>query len=181
VKVTPTALPDVLVVEPDMHADERGFFFESFDAKTFAAATGRETQFVQDYHSGSAKDVLRGLHYQIKQPQGKLVRAMAGEVFDVAVDLRRASPTFGQWVGVTLSAENRKQIWIPEGFAHGFLTLSRQAELLYKVTDYYAPEHGRSLLWNDPGIGIAWPLQHAPILSAKDRAAAPLTRAEVYG
>jgi dTDP-4-dehydrorhamnose 3,5-epimerase len=179
-KVTPTALPDVLVVEPKVHADGRGFFFESFDAKSFAAMTGRQARFVQDYHSGSAKDVLRGLHYQIKQPQGKLVRAVAGEVFDVAVDLRRASPNFGKWAGVTLSADNRKQIWIPEGFAHGFLTLSGQAELLYKVTDYYAPEHERSLLWNDPAIGIAWPLQHAPMLSAKDRAAAPLERAEVY-
>lgn len=179
-KVTPTALPDVLVIDPEVHEDERGFFFESFDAKSFEAMIGRKARFVQDYHSRSVKHVLRGLHYQVKQPQGKLIRVIDGEVLDVAVDLRRTSPNFAKWVGLVLSADNRKQLWIPEGFAHGFLTLSATAEVLYKVTDYYAPEHERSLLWSDPGIGISWPPDRVPILSAKDRMAPGLEQAEIY-
>jgi dTDP-4-dehydrorhamnose 3,5-epimerase len=179
-KATPTTLSDVLVIDAAVHEDERGYFFESFDQKQFEITIGRKAQFVQDYQSGSTKDVLRGMHYQIKQPQGKLVRAIVGEVFDVAVDLRRSSPAFGKWFGIVLSAENKKQIWIPEGYAHGFLALSDGAELSYKVTDYYAPEHERSLLWNDATVGVSWPLRHAPILSAKDRAALPLELAEVY-
>ena len=179
-KSTPTSLPDVLILEPRVHEDGRGFLFESFNQLHFKELTGQKMQFVQDNQSFSAKGVLRGMHYQIKQPQGKLVRVIRGEIFDVAVDLRRISPTFGKWFGALISAENKKQLWIPEGFAHGFLVLSEAAELLYKVTDYYAPEHERSLLWNDPSVGIAWPLEQPPVLSAKDRAASTLERAEVY-
>ena len=153
-KATPTAIPDVMVVEPKVFGDERGFFYESFNQQDFNAATGTDYQFVQDNHSRSSKGVLRGLHYQIQQPQGKLVRVIVGEVFDVAVDLRRSSPSFGKWVGIHLSAENKKQFWVPEGFGHGFVVLSEVAEFLYLTTDYYAPEHERSIIWNDPNHEI---------------------------
>ena len=179
-QVTPLAIPDVLLIEPKVFGDERGFFFESFNAKAFEQATGLKRDFVQDNYSKSAKNVLRGLHYQIQNPQGKLVRVTQGEVFDVAVDLRKSSKTFGQWVGTNLSAENKKQLWIPEGFAHGFLVLSDTAEFLYKTTEYYAPEYERSLLWNDPILGIQWPLGSEPKLAAKDAAACLLAQAEVY-
>ncbi|WP_101047662.1 dTDP-4-dehydrorhamnose 3,5-epimerase [Macromonas nakdongensis] len=170
--VTPTAIPEVLVLEPKVFGDARGFFFESFNQRDFEQATGLQgVQFVQDNHSKSARGVLRGLHYQIQHPQGKLVRVVQGEVFDVAVDLRQSSPTFGQWVGEVLSASNHKQLWVPPGFAHGFLTLSQSAEFLYKTTDYWYPQHERSLLWSDPQVGIAWPLQGQPILAEKDAAA----------
>jgi dTDP-4-dehydrorhamnose 3,5-epimerase len=168
-KATPTAIPDVLIIEPKVFGDERGFFFESFNQAAFNEAIGQEITFVQDNHSTSAQNVLRGLHYQ--QPpkaQGKLVRVVQGEVFDAAVDIRKGSKTYGQWVGVVLSAENKKQLWVPPGFAHGFLAMSYNAEFLYKTTDYYSPEHERVLRWNDPEIGIAWPLSGAPILAAKD-------------
>ena len=178
--VTPTEIPDVLILEPKVFGDARGFFFESFNARDFALATGLSVDFVQDNHSKSAQGVLRGLHYQIQHPQGKLVRVVQGEVFDVAVDLRRASPTFGRWVGEHLSAENKRQLWVPPGFAHGFVVLSDSAEFLYKTTDYWYPEHERSLLWNDPAIGIDWPLQGQPLLAAKDAAAAPLAQAQVF-
>jgi len=180
VKATPTAIPDVLILEPKVFGDDRGFFFESFNARTFEQATGLKPEFVQDNHSKSAKNVLRGLHYQIQQPQGKLVRVVQGEVFDVAVDLRKSSETFGQWVGEVLSAENKRQMWVPEGFAHGFVVLSETAEFLYKTTDYYAPAHERCLAWNDPGVGIRWPLQGAPALSAKDQVGQPLAQAECF-
>ena len=162
---TPTAIPDVLILEPKIFGDDRGFFFESFNARTFEQATGLKREFVQDNHSKSAKNVLRGLHYQIQNPQGKLVRVVQGEVFDVAVDLRKSSKTFGQWVGHILSAENKKQFWVPEGFAHGFVVLSETAEFLYKTTDYYAPEYERSLLWNDPVLNIKWPIDGEPKLN----------------
>lgn len=179
-KVIETALPDVLVLEPKVFGDDRGFFFESFNAAAFEAATGLKRTFVQDNHSKSQRGVLRGLHYQIQQPQGKLVRVVSGEVFDVAVDLRRSSPSFGRWVGTRLSAENNRQLWIPEGFAHGFVVLSETAEFLYKTTDYYAPAHERSLLWNDPALGIEWPFDGAPTLSAKDEAGKLLKDAELF-
>lgn len=179
-KVTPTEIPDVFILEPAAFKDERGFFLESFNQKKFEEIAGAKVRFVQDNQSHSVKGVLRGLHYQIQQPQGKLVRVIQGEIFDVAVDLRRKSPTFGKWTGVKLSAENKKQVWVSEGLAHGFLVLSETADVFYKVTDYYAPQHERALLWNDPRIGIAWPMAHAPILSAKDRAALPLVAAEVF-
>jgi dTDP-4-dehydrorhamnose 3,5-epimerase len=179
-KVVPTALQDVLLIEPQVFGDARGFFFESFNRRAFREATGLDLEFVQDNHSRSAKNVLRGLHYQIKQPQGKLVRCIAGEVFDVAVDLRRSSPAFGKWAAVTLSAENKRMAWIPPGFGHGFLVLSEFAEFLYKTTDYWAPEHERSVAWNDPDIGIAWPLAGEPVLSAKDKAGVRLRDAEVF-
>ena len=179
-KVTPTAIPEVLILEPKVFGDDRGFFFESFNARAFAEATGLDVAFVQDNHSKSAKYVLRGLHYQIQQPQGKLVRVVQGEVFDVAVDIRKSSKTFGQWVGVYLSAENKKQLWVPEGFAHGFVVLSETAEFLYKTTDYYAPEFERSLLWNDPAMGIEWPFIGEPILALKDESAKRLVDAEVF-
>src|SRR5687767_7731736 len=163
-KATPTLIPDVLLVEPDVFGDARGFFYESWNQRRFDAAVGREVRFVQDNHSLSVRNVLRGLHYQVRQPQGKLVRVTAGEVYDVAVDLRRSSPTFGRWVGERLSAENRRMFWIPEGFAHGFVVLSETAEFLYKATDYYAPEHDRALLWNDPALGIEWPHRGEPLL-----------------
>ena len=178
--ITPTALPDVLLIEPKVFGDARGFFFESYNRRAFAEAAGLDVDFVQDNHSRSAQGVLRGLHYQIQQPQGKLVRVVAGAVFDVAVDIRKASPTFGQWVGIELSAENKKMVWVPPGFAHGFLVLSEVAEFLYKTTDYYAPSHERTIAWNDPDIGIAWPLAGAPLLSAKDQAAVELKAAEVF-
>jgi dTDP-4-dehydrorhamnose 3,5-epimerase len=168
-KATPTAIADVLKIEPRVFGDERGFFYESFNARNFAAATGLNVNFVQDNHSKSARGVLRGLHFQVQNPQGKLVRVVAGEVFDVAVDIRPHSPTYGQWVGEILSASNRHQLWIPPGLAHGFLVLSESAEFLYKTTDYYAPEFERCLAWDDPDLGIAWPLGDLlPIVSAKD-------------
>lgn len=179
-KVTATAIPDVLVIEPKVFGDERGFFFESFNARAFQQATGLKREFVQDNHSKSVKNVLRGLHYQIQNPQGKLVRVVQGEVFDVAVDLRKSSKTFGQWVGVHLSAENKKQLWVPEGFAHGFVVLSETAEFLYKTTDYYAPEYERSLLWCDPVLNIKWPIGGEPKLVAKDAAAKLLADAEYF-
>lgn len=179
-QIEPLALPGLLLMTPRVFGDERGFFFESFNARDFAQATGLSPEFVQDNHSRSARGVLRGLHYQIRQAQGKLVRVIAGAVFDVAVDLRRASPTFGQWAGVTLSAENKQQFWIPPGFAHGFYTLSETAEFLYKTTDYYAPEHERCILWNDPEIGIDWPLADEPTLSAKDRQGLAFRHAECF-
>ncbi len=179
-KTIETSIPDVLIIEPKVFGDERGFFYESFNAAAFEAATGLRRQFVQDNHSKSQRGVLRGLHYQIQQPQGKLVRVVAGEVFDVAVDLRKSSPSFGLWVGTHLSAQNQRQLWIPEGFAHGFVVLSESAEFLYKTTDYYAPEHERSLLWNDPELGIEWPFDEPPQLSAKDQAGKCLSDAELF-
>ena len=179
-KVAATAIPDVLLLEPTIYEDERGFFFESFNQKRFADAAGLNIRFVQDNHSRSVKRVLRGLHYQIRRPQGKLLRVTAGEVFDVAVDLRRSSSTFGKYVGTVLSAANKKQLWIPEGFAHGYLVLSEAAEVLYKTTDYYSPEDERCLIWNDPDVGIDWPKDGAPILSAKDRLGLPLSKAEIF-
>jgi len=182
-KATRTAIADVFVFEPKVFGDARGFFFESFNQRSFEEILGRKVQFVQDNHSLSARGVLRGLHYQIRQPQGKLVRVVRGEVFDVAVDLRRSSPTFGKWVGERLSAENKRQFWIPAGFAHGFVVLSESAEFLYKTTDYYAPEHERCVLWNDPQLGIDWRgngLDGAPSLSAKDAAGVPFAQAETF-
>lgn len=178
--VTPTAIPDVLVLEPRVFGDARGFFYESFNQRDFAQATGLDVTFVQDNHSKSAQGVLRGLHYQVEHAQGKLVRVVQGEVLDVAVDLRRSSPTFGRWVGERLSADNKKQMWVPPGFAHGFVVLSETAEFLYKTTDYWYPEHERSLLWSDPALGIDWQLAAAPLLAAKDAAAPVLAQAEVY-
>jgi dTDP-4-dehydrorhamnose 3,5-epimerase len=179
--VTPTAIPDVLVLEPKVFGDHRGFFFESFNARDFAQATGVDAQFVQDNHSKSARGVLRGLHYQIQHAQGKLVRVVQGKVFDVAVDLRKSSPTFGRWVGAELSADNYRQLWVPPGFAHGFVVLSESAEFLYKTTDYWYPEYERSLLWNDPAVGIDWPIDFEPQLAAKDQAGKLLAQAEVFG
>jgi len=178
--VTPTAIPDVLVLEPRVFGDARGFFYESFNQRDFAQATGLDVTFVQDNHSKSAQGVLRGLHYQVEHAQGKLVRVVQGEVLDVAVDLRRSSPTFGRWVGERLSADNKKQMWVPPGFAHGFVVLSETAEFLYKTTDYWYPEHERSLLWSDTALGIDWQLTAAPLLAAKDAAAPVLAQAEVY-
>lgn len=175
-----TEIPDVIIIEPKVFGDDRGFFYESFNAHRFAEDTGVDAVFVQDNHSKSAQNVLRGLHYQIQHPQGKLVRVTAGEVFDIAVDIRRSSPTFGRWLGVVLSAENKRQLWIPPGFAHGFLVTSPSAEFLYKTTDYYAPEHERCLLWNDPIIGIDWPLSAEPLLSAKDKLGKLFSEAEVF-
>ena len=179
-KVTATDIPDVMVLEPTVFGDARGFFFESHNARTFAELTGVTLPFVQDNHSKSARNVLRGLHYQIRQPQGKLVRVVAGAIFDVAVDLRKSSHTFGRWVGVELSAENRRQIWVPPGFAHGFVVTSDSAEVLYKTTDYWAPEHERSLMWNDPSIAIDWPVDGAPTLSGKDAAGKLLAEADLF-
>jgi dTDP-4-dehydrorhamnose 3,5-epimerase len=177
-KVAPTALPGVLVLEPQVHADARGFFYESFNQRAFDAAVGPGFAFVQDNHARSVRDTVRGLHYQTApHAQGKLVRAIAGEIYDVAVDLRPGSATFGRWIGMTLSAENRRQLWIPPGFAHGYCVISQSAEVLYKVTDYYAPECERTILWNDPELSIAWPLAGEPILSAKDRAGVRLREA----
>jgi dTDP-4-dehydrorhamnose 3,5-epimerase len=174
------AIPDVVLFEPRVFGDERGFFFESFHQRRFEDAIGREASFVQDNHSKSGARVLRGLHYQLHQPQGKLIRVIEGSVFDVAVDIRKGSPSFGQWVGAILSAENKKQLWVPEGFAHGFLVLSASAECLYKSTAYYAPEHERCIAWNDPALAIDWPLDGAPVLSAKDEQGLPLALADVY-
>lgn len=179
-KVTPTAIPEVLVLEPQVFGDDRGFFFESFNARRFEQLTGLAVNFVQQNHSRSARNVLRGLHYQIRQPQGKLVRVVAGAIYDVVVDLRRASPFFGRWVGVELSAENRCQLWVPPGFAHGFVVTSESAECLYNTTDYWAPEHERVILWNDPDLAIEWPLSGPPMLSAKDSQGGLLSAAEAF-
>lgn len=179
-KVIPTALPEVLILEPKVFGDERGFFYESFNARAFAEATGLNREFVQDNHSRSQRGVLRGLHYQLQQAQGKLVRVTAGEVFDVVVDIRRGSPNFGRWVGVHLSADNKRQLWLPEGFAHGFLVLSEFAEFLYKTTDYYAPAHERCIRWDEPSLAIDWPLSEAPQLSAKDQLGLSLADAELF-
>lgn len=179
-KVIPTEIPDVLILEPTVFGDQRGFFFESYNRAVLAELAGITDEFVQDNHSRSTRGVLRGLHYQLKQSQGKLVRVVAGEVFDVAVDIRRSSPTLGRWVGATLSADNRRMAWIPRGFAHGFVVLSDVAELLYKTTDFYAPHHERCIAWNDPAIGIRWPLVGEPTLSAKDRAGVSLAEAELF-
>lgn len=176
-KATPLAISDVILLEPKVFGDDRGFFFESFNQAKFEAAIGKHVTFVQDNHSRSVKNVLRGLHYQIQQPQGKLVRVVQGEVFDVAVDIRKSSPTFGQWVGEILSEENKRQMWVPEGFAHGFLVLSDAAECLYKTTNYYAPEHERCIVWNDPAIALQWPLDGEPVLSVKDQQGKSLVEA----
>jgi dTDP-4-dehydrorhamnose 3,5-epimerase len=181
-QVRPTAIPDVVLVEPQVFGDARGFFFESFNQRKFEAAIGRPAPFVQDNHSRSGRNVLRGLHYQLPHPQGKLVRVVVGEVFDVAVDLRRGSPTFRRWVGEVLSAENKRQMWVPEGFAHGFLVLSDAAEFLYKTTDYYHPEADHCIRWDDPDLAIAWPLAGAtPVVAAKDAAGGRLADAPLYG
>lgn len=179
-KAIATNIPDLLVIEPAVYGDERGFFFESFNRRKFAELTGRDADFVQDNHSRSARGVLRGLHYQIQHPQGKLVRVVQGAVLDVAVDIRKSSPTFGQHVAVELSAENKRMLWIPEGFAHGFVVLSEAAEFLYKTTDYWFPEHERSLLWNDPALGIDWKLSGAPMISGKDAQGKPLSDADLF-
>ncbi len=180
-KVTPTALPEVLILEPKVFGDERGFFMESWNAQTFREATGLDVTFVQDNHSRSAKNVLRGIHYQVVKPQGKLVRVVSGAVFDVAVDLRKSSPNFGKWVGVELSAENKRQMWVPPGFGHAFLVRSEFADFLYKTTEYWLPAHERSLAWNDPAVGIDWGLGgEMPLLAAKDRDAPRLAAAEAY-
>ncbi len=179
-KATPLTVPEVILLEPKVFGDDRGFFFESFNRRKFAELTGRDVDFVQDNHSRSAKNVLRGLHYQIQRPQGKLVRVVQGAVLDVAVDVRKSSPTFGQHVAVELSAENKRMLWIPEGFAHGFVVLSDTAEFLYKTTDYWFPEYERSILWNDPALGIDWKLQAAPALSAKDVQGKLLKDAELF-
>ena len=179
-KVTKTAIPEVLIVEPTVFGDERGFFFESFNQQVWLEKTGLTRPFVQDNHSRSVQGVLRGLHYQIKQSQGKLVRVVAGEVYDVAVDIRKSSPTFGKWVGVHLSEENKKQLWVPEGFAHGFFVLSEVAEFLYRTTDYYAPEHERCIIWNDPELAIDWPGEVQPRLSEKDSLGSLFKDADLY-
>ena len=178
--VIPTAITEVLILEPKVFGDERGLFFESFNCRQFAELLGRHVYFVQDNHSRSVQNALRGLHYQIHHPQGKLVRVVQGKIFDVAVDIRKSSPTFGKWVGEILSAENKRQMWVPEGFAHGFVVISEIAEVLYKTTDYWAPEFERSIAWSDPAIGIQWPILSEPILSAKDRQAHPLETAEHF-
>lgn len=179
--VIPTEIPDVVIIEPKVFGDDRGFFFESFNQQAFTDKTGVSADFVQDNHSRSIQGVLRGLHYQIQQPQGKLVRVSAGEVFDVAVDIRKSSPYFGKWVGCFLSAENKRQFWVPPGFAHGFLVVSEFAEFLYKTTDYYAPQYERSILWNDPDIGIDWPLDGIEVkLSAKDKVGQLLKDADIF-
>jgi dTDP-4-dehydrorhamnose 3,5-epimerase len=179
-KVIPTEIPDVLIIEPQVYGDDRGFFLESFNQRDFREKTGVNTTFVQDNHSMSLKNVLRGLHYQIPNPQGKLVRVVSGSVFDVAVDARQSSPTFGQWVGCVLSAENKRIFWVPEGFAHGFLVLSDRAEFLYKTTNYYYPKYEKTILWNDADLGIDWPLETPPILSPKDQAGQPFKSVEVF-
>jgi dTDP-4-dehydrorhamnose 3,5-epimerase len=178
--ITKTDIPDVLIIEPDVFGDERGFFLESYNERTFTEATGVRAHFVQDNHSRSARNVLRGLHYQIHQPQGKLVRVVAGEVYDVAVDIRRSSPTFGKYAATLLSAANKRLMWIPVGFAHGFLVTSDYAEFLYKTTDYYTPQHERCIAWDDPQIDIPWPLETQPVLSGKDRQGAAFAAAEVF-
>ena len=178
--VIQTAIADVLVIEPKVFGDERGFFFESFNERVFAESTGVSAKFVQDNHSRSIKNTLRGLHYQIEQPQGKLVRAVVGEVFDVVVDIRRSSPTFGKWIGICLSADNKKMMWVPPGLAHGFAVLSEHADFLYKTTDYWAPQYERTLMWNDPDIGVVWPITGEPILAAKDKTGKRLADAEMF-
>jgi len=178
--VVPTEIPEVVIIEPKVFEDDRGFFFESFNRRAFAEKTGVEADFVQDNHSRSSQNVLRGLHYQIQQPQGKLVRVVAGAVFDVAVDIRKSAPTFGKWVGCLLSAENKRLLWVPVGFAHGFLVVSQTAEVLYKTTDYYAPGQERCILWNDPDLAINWELTATPVLSAKDQAGQPFKAAELF-
>jgi dTDP-4-dehydrorhamnose 3,5-epimerase len=177
---TSLSIPEVILFEPKVFGDERGFFFESFNQARFEAAVGKSVQFVQDNHSKSSKGVLRGLHYQVQQPQGKLVRVVQGEVFDVAVDLRKSSSTFGRWVGARLSGDNKRQLWVPAGFAHGFVVLSDSAEFLYKTTDYYAPAHERSLLWSDPSIAVEWPIDFPPLVSEKDRNAKCLVDADCF-
>lgn len=179
-KVTPSSIPEILVFEPTVFGDDRGFFYESYNARHFAQMTGLSVNFVQDNHSRSAKNVLRGLHYQIRQPQGKLVRVVSGAIFDVVVDIRASSPFFGRWIGVELSAENRRQLWVPPGFAHGFVVTSDSAECLYKTTDYWSPEHERSILWSDPALAIDWPLTGEPMLSGKDSQGKLLADAEVF-
>lgn len=179
-QVSATAIPDVKVLEPKVFGDERGYFFEAYNQTSFDRLVEAQTAFVQDNQSRSARGVLRGLHYQIRQPQGKLVRVLSGEIFDVAVDIRRSSPTFGRWVGVYLSAENRSQIWVPQGFAHGFCVTSAYAEVLYKTTDFYAPEHERSIRWDDPDLSIDWPVEGSPQLSEKDLRGVPFRDAEVF-
>lgn len=179
-RIIPTDIPNLLIVEPTVFSDARGFFFESFNQRTFQQLTGIDAAFVQDNHSRSSRNVLRGLHYQIQHPQGKLVRVISGEIWDVSVDLRKHSPTFGKSFGLSLSADNKRMIWMPAGFAHGFLVLSESAEVLYKTTDYWMPEHERCILWNDPDLSIPWPLQGEPVLSAKDQAGKPLREAELY-
>ena len=179
-QIVETGIPGLLVIEPKVWGDERGFFFESYNQRRFEELTGVRKTFVQDNHSRSARNVLRGLHYQIRQPQGKLVRVVAGEVYDVAVDIRRSSPTFGKWFGLHMSADNKKMLWIPEGFAHGFVVLSGHAEFLYKTTDYWAPEHERCIRWNDPELAIDWQISGEPVLSAKDQAGMPFRDAEVF-
>lgn len=178
-KVTRLAIPDVMIIEPKVFGDDRGFFYESFNQKAFNEATGSDYTFVQDNHSRSAKGVLRGLHYQVQQPQGKLVRVVRGAVFDVAVDIRKQSPTFGKWVGVELTEHNHRQLWVPPGLAHGFVVLSDSADFVYKTTDYYAPAHERCIIWNDPAIGIEWPIDFVPQLSVKDRAGRSLADADM--
>ena len=179
-KVTPTSMPEVLVFEPTVFGDDRGFFYESFNGREFSHSTGLSVNFVQDNHSRSAKNVVRGLHYQIRQPQGKLVRVIAGSIFDVVVDIRASSPFFGRWIGVELSAENRRQLWVPPGFAHGFVVTSDSAECLYKTTDYWSPAYERSILWNDPALAIAWPLTGEPMLSGKDSQGTLLADADIF-
>ena len=179
-QVVRAEIPGVLLLEPKVFGDERGFFFEAYNRRTFREATGLDVDFVQDNHSRSGRNVLRGLHYQIKQAQGKLVRVISGEIWDVAVDLRRSSPTFGKWTGFALTAESKRTAWIPAGFAHGFVVVSESADVLYKATDYYAPEHERTLLWSDPALGIRWPLRGEPVLAEKDRRGKPLREAEVF-
>lgn len=180
-KIIPTSIPDLLIIEPQVFGDARGYFYESFNERTFREKTGVELKFVQDNHSHSAKGVLRGMHYQIQHAQGKLVRCTRGVVYDAAVDMRKSSPTFGQWAGVELSEENKRMFWIPPGFAHGFVVISDEADFLYKATDYWAPEHERSLLWNDPAVGIEWPLEGiTPLLKPKDENGIPLAQCETY-
>jgi dTDP-4-dehydrorhamnose 3,5-epimerase len=180
VKVVGTAIPDVLALEPRVFGDERGFFLEPYNRRTFREATGLDVEFVQDNHSRSRRGVLRGLHYQVRQPQGKLVRVLSGRIFDVAVDLRRSSPSFGKWVGLEIDADSMRMLWIPPGFAHGFLVLSESADVFYKATDYYAPQHERTLRWDDPQLAIAWPLAGEPTLSDKDRRGSLLAQADAY-
>ena len=179
-KATPGTLPDVVILEPRIFGDDRGFFLESYNKRTFQQLTGVNAEFVQDNHSRSARNVLRGLHYQLHQTQGKLIRVVAGEIFDVVVDLRRSSLSFGRWMGHRLSAQSKNMLWVPTGFAHGFLALSDGTEVLYKTTDYYAPEHERCVLWNDPDVGIDWPLSGTPVVSEKDRRGIPLKQAETF-
>ena len=179
-QIIPTTIPDVLIMEPKVFGDDRGFFYESFNERAWKELTGQDLRFVQHNHSRSSAGVLRGLHYQIQQPQGKLVRVIAGEVFDVAVDIRRSSPSFGRWFGTTISAENKRQMWVPPGFAHGFCVTSEVAEFLYLTTDYYAPEYERCIVWNDPDLAVGWPLTSEPLVSAKDREGRPFKSADLF-